>query len=214
MTEECLNSRNWIQIFEEVADRIEAAKDRLNELDGVIGDGDHGVTMTIGFRAVKQSLQALPADVAIDEIFSKAGEVFMDAAGGAIGPLMGTMWTDSAKALAGCRSFGTPECKQMLEAMENAIVRRGRAKPGDKTILDALHPAVEAGIAAQRQGLRAMFRNAADAAKAGANSTSGMISRLGRSSRLGQRTLGHEDAGANSIAVILDSMAEAVATRR
>ena len=213
MEGECLDSRDWIQIFGKIADAIEAARDRLNELDGAIGDGDHGVTMSIGFRAVREALRALPSDALVDRVFSSVGTVFMNAAGGAIGPLIGAMWTDSAKNLSGCRSFGVQECKIMLEAMEKAILRRGKAMPGDKTLLDALHPAVQAGVGAQPQGLCAMFRAAAAAAATGARATSAMVSRLGRSSRLGERTLGHEDAGANSIVLILTTIAEAVANR-
>lgn len=213
MEGECLDSRNWIEIFGKIADAIEAARNRLNELDGVIGDGDHGVTMSIGFRAVRVALRTLPPDALVDHVFSSAGRVFMNAAGGAIGPLIGAMWTESAKNLPGCHWFGAQECKTMLEAMERGIVRRGKAVPGDKTLLDALHPAVLAGVGAQPQGLCAMLRDAAGAAATGARATSAMVSRLGRSSRLGERTLGHEDAGANSIVIILSAIAEAVADR-
>jgi dihydroxyacetone kinase-like protein len=213
MEGEYLDSRNWIEIFGKMADAIEAARDRLNELDGVIGDGDHGVTMSIGFRAVREALRTLPADAAVDYIFTSVGTVFMNAAGGAIGPLIGAMWTESAKNLLGCRSFGAEECKTMLESMEKGIVRRGKAALGDKTLLDALHPAVQAAVGAQPRGLVAMVRDAAAAAATGAQATSAMVSRRGRSSRLGIRTLGHQDPGANSIVVILSTIAEAVADR-
>jgi dihydroxyacetone kinase-like protein len=211
MERECLDTPSWIEIFGKMADDIEAARDRLNELDGVIGDGDHGVTMSIGFRAVREALGTLAPDTPVEQVFARVGAVFMNAAGGAIGPLIGTMWTDSAKNLAGCRCFGAQECKTMLETMEKAIVRRGKASPGDKTLLDALHPAVQAGVEAQSQGLSAMLRVAAEAAGNGARATSAMVSRVGRSRRLGEQTLGHEDAGANSIVIILSTIAEAVA---
>jgi dihydroxyacetone kinase-like protein len=99
----------------------------------------------------------------------------------------------------------------MLEIMEQALVRRGKAKPGDKTMLDALHPAVVAARAAEGEDMVEILRKAADAASAGARATNGMISRLGRSSRLGERTVGHEDAGANSIVLILRGLEEEVA---
>jgi dihydroxyacetone kinase-like protein len=206
-----LDSSDWIQIFGKIADSIEQSRDRLNELDGVIGDGDHGVTMSIGFRAVREALCSLPPATPVDQVFYKVGKVFMNAAGGAIGPLMGAMWIDTAKSLAGCRLFGAPECQTMLETMEKGVVRVGKARLGDKTLLDALHPAARAGADAQSQGLCAMLRDAAAAAGDGARATSAMVSRLGRSSRLGAQTLGHQDAGANSMVVILETIAEAAA---
>lgn len=211
MQETTLSCQNWIHILSRVAARVEANKDRLNALDGAIGDGDHGVTMSIGFRALRQSIETLDGDITIDRVFQTAGRAFMSAAGGAVGPLIGTMLTDTGKAFAGRVTFGAEEAVWMLEGMERALVRVGKASPGDKTMLDALHPAVKAARSAANDGIVEILRKAADAADSGARSTSGMISRMGRSSRLGERTLGHEDAGANSIALILRAMEEEVA---
>ena len=212
MTDTMLTARDWIRVFDKTADAIEASRDRLNELDGVIGDGDHGVTMCIGFRAVRQALANLAGEATVDQVFAVAGRHFLSAAGGAIGPIIGTMWTDTGKAFPGCTAFTGADCRRMFEIMENAVVRRGKASLGDKTLLDALHPAVEAVRQADGIGIDALLGCAADAALSGARSTSRMIARMGRSSRLGERTLGYEDAGANSMAIMLRAMAEAVRT--
>jgi len=211
MEEIMLSGRDWIGVLSEVALRVESAKDRLNELDGAIGDGDHGVTMTIGCRALHNALAELNGDVTIDRVFQTAGQAFLLAAGGAVGPLVGAMFSDTGKAFSGRVTFGAQDAVWMLEVMEQGMVRRGKAQPGDKTMLDALHPAAMAAKDAEGEELVEILRRAADAAETGARATSGMVSRLGRSSRLGERTLGHEDAGANSIALILRSMQESVA---
>lgn len=206
-----ITSQDLIQVFSQVAARVEAERDRLNVLDGAIGDGDHGVTMTIGFRAVQKSLESLDGDATIDQVFRTAGRAFLLSAGGAIGPLLGAMLTDTGKAFTGRVTFGSEEIVWMLEIMEQALVQRGKAQLGNKTMLDALHPALIAARAGQGEDMVEVLRRVADAADAGARATSGMISGLGRSSRLGERTVGHEDAGANSIAIILRAMQEAVA---
>jgi dihydroxyacetone kinase-like protein len=204
------DARDWILIFEHMAAQMEIAKDRLNELDGAIGDGDHGVTMSIGFRAVNKALQGLNDDVTIDKVFAVAGKAFLSAAGGAVGPLMGSMWIATAKVLPGCTRFGAPECRQMLQTMETAIVQRGKAKPGDKTMLDALHPAVQAAVGSKSDDVNVLMQLAANAAWSGAHATARLISRMGRSRGLGERTAGHEDAGANSMAIILTSIADTI----
>lgn len=211
MQEITLGAQDWIRIWSKVSMRVEAEKDQLNELDGAIGDGDHGVTMAIGFRALRQALEDLNGNVTIDQVFKTAGQAFLTAAGGAVGPLMGTMLCDTGKAFHGRVTFGAEEVIWMLEIMEEAMVRRGKAQLGNKTMLDALHPAVVAARAAEGEDIAEILHRAADAAAAGARATSGMISQIGRSSRLGERTLGHEDAGANSIALILRALAEEVA---
>lgn len=211
MQKTTMSAQDWIRVLTQVALRVEAEKDRLNELDGAIGDGDHGVTMAIGFRALRRSLAGLNGEVTIDQVFQTAGRTFLSAAGGAVGPLIGTMLTETGRTFTGRVTFGAEEAIWMLEAMEQALIRIGKAQPGNKTMLDALHPAVEAARAAEGEEMVEIFRRASDAAAAGARATSGMVSRLGRSSRLGERTLGHEDAGANSIALILRGLEEEVA---
>ncbi len=205
-----LNTLDWINIFKRIADAVEKSQDRLNALDGAIGDGDHGVSMTIGFRAILKALEKYTDNEGLDQLFKDVGRVFLSTVGGSIGPLIGTMFIDAGKKLAECKAFGIDEFREMLIAMERAVVRRGQAEPGDKTILDALHPVVETVKNWQGSSLSEMSQAAANAAEKGANETVGMISKRGRSSRLGERTLGHPDAGATSMALILRTLSDAV----
>lgn len=206
-----LTTRDWILIFQNIAVAIESAKDRLNQLDGVIGDGDHGVSMTIGMRAVEKTLQQLDASSTLDEVFLRAGTAFSNATGGAIGPLLGGMWTNASRQLKDCELFGVGEAKVLFFAMEENVVKKGKARPGDKTLLDALHPAVESVLGSNARDLAPMLREAANAGAEGARQTADWVARIGRSSRLGKRSLGHEDAGANSMALILTVIADTTA---
>jgi dihydroxyacetone kinase-like protein len=208
-----LIAQDWIYIFRVIAEKVEIAQGHLNELDGVIGDGDHGLTMVIGMRAVVQAVSTLTPSATVDQVFNTAGISFANSAGGAIGPLVGGMWTACGKRFPGCSAFGVPELKTMFECMEATIIRKGKAKLGDKTLLDALHPAVQVILNSTESDMGDLLSQAAQAAAGGARSTSAMISRIGRSSRLGERTLGHEDAGANSMALIIAVMAEGVTAR-
>ena len=205
-----LNTQDWITIFKNIADAVEESKDRLNALDGAIGDGDHGVGMSIGFRAIRETVEKYAGNESLDQLFNQVGRVFLSAVGGAIGPLIGTMFMDSAKILSGCNSVGVAEFKQMMETMENAVVRRGKTELGDKTLLDALHPAVVAVKESESDSLSELVKIAAEAGEKGAESTANMMSKRGRSSRLGERTLGHQDAGATSMALMLRTLSDSV----
>lgn len=205
-----LRTRDWLTILHRIAGVFERSQEQLNALDGAIGDGDHGVSMVVGFRAVLQAVESYTGDEALDRLFKDAGEAFLTAVGGAIGPLIGTMFTDAGKKLAGCPAFGAEQFRETLSAMESAVVRRGKAEIGDKTILDSLHPAVEAVQALPAVGLKELSRAAAKAAEQGAEATTALISKRGRSARLGERTLGHPDAGATSLSLILHTIAESI----
>jgi phosphoenolpyruvate---glycerone phosphotransferase subunit DhaL len=205
-----LNTQDWINIFKKIADEVETSKDHLNELDGAIGDGDHGVGMSIGFRAIRETVGKYTGNESLEQLFKELGRVFLSAVGGAIGPLIGTMFMDSGKIFAGKNAVGVAEFKQMMGAMENAIIRRGKAELGDKTILDALHPAVESVSEYEGESLSEVMKIAAKASGEGAKNTANLISKRGRSSRLGERTMGHQDAGATSMALIFKTMSDSV----
>jgi phosphoenolpyruvate---glycerone phosphotransferase subunit DhaL len=195
------------KIFEFVAERIEVAEPALNKLDAAIGDGDHGITMRVGFNALQNRLAALPPDASIDQVLTEAGKTFMGATGGAIGVILGSMFVAGGKALKGVPQIGSSELKILLQAMEAAVVKTGKAQPGDKTILDALHAACEA-LDSTDGSLQNALSRAARAAEIGADATSRMLCRVGRASRLGERVLGHPDPGASSFSLIMRSMAE------
>jgi len=190
---------------------VEAARDDLCRLDAAAGDGDHGVTMAVGARAVLTRLEAVPT--ASDPDLVTQAALGMGSIGGAIGPL----WASGLLKVATAMRTGGPveagdevsRLRALGEAFEGAIVGLGHAKPGDKTILDAVGPAVEALRAAEADGLPldAAIDRAVRAADEGARSTAGLVATLGRASRLGERSRGSADPGATSFALIVAALA-------
>ena len=205
-----LTASDWRRIIAGIADAIEQHKDKLNELDGRAGDGDHGVTMSIGYRAVRESIAGMAPDASVDQVLNKTGRTFLSAAGGAIGPLLGTIWMDGAKTFAEMADCGPAECRAFIVGMEVSVERRGKAKVGDKSMLDALHAAAEAVRDEPANDIREVWRRAADAATAAAAATAALMARIGRASRVGERSIGFADAGATSIALTLESIAGSV----
>jgi dihydroxyacetone kinase-like protein len=147
--------------------------------------------------------------VRIDAILREAGLAFMGSTGGAIGVLLGKMLMAAGAALKGKQEIGAAEFRTLMSSMETALVAAGKAKPGDKTLLDAVH-AANAALAnsAEEQDLQAVLKIASEGARRGAERTAQMPARVGRSSRLGDRALGNPDPGATSFAIILRAMAE------
>ena len=189
------------------ADKIVREESNLNALDAVLGDGDHGITMRLGFEAVTKRIGELASDTTFETLLRESGLAFMGATGGAIGVILGKMLMGGASSLRGISEMGTPEFKTMMTAMNNAIAQAGRARPGDKTILDAVHAA--ANSVDVRQGIFEALSQAACAAAGAAQGTANMICRVGRASKLGDRALGHPDPGAVSFSIILQAFAEA-----
>jgi phosphoenolpyruvate---glycerone phosphotransferase subunit DhaL len=187
------------------ADALEAARDELCRLDAAAGDGDHGVTMALAARAVRQALEGAP-DATDHELLIKIA-MAMGSVGGASGPIYASGLFAIAATLDSLPAGPMTAAKMLAlgEAAENAISALGHARPGDKTILDALHPAVEA--LRQGQGLDV----AARAAREGAEATAQMVATIGRASRLGERSRGLADPGATSFALILSSVHAAAA---
>lgn len=200
-----------ITVLRAICDRIEREKDYLCELDAALGDGDHGISMAKSFHAVKTRLEVLAADD-LNAVLNAVGMTLISEVGGAMGPLFGTAFIRAGKVVAGKVAASPEDLVAMLEAAEAGIVQRGKARPGDKTMLDALHPAVAAARQAAEEGasLAEVLEAAAAASASGAEATKGMIARVGRASRLGERTLGHQDAGATSVAIILRTASDAL----
>lgn len=199
--------------LESVAEAVVREEAHLTSLDSAIGDGDHGITMRIGFEALTRKLASLDEKADLERVFGEAGKSFMGATGGAIGVLLGAMLTASGKALSGCTEMGPAEFKRVLEAMESSLIKLGKAKPGDKTILDAVHAAYEAVTDSGHQDLVTLSTMAAEAAAKGAQNTADMLCARGRASRLGNRVLGHPDPGAVSFSIVLEAMAKWLASR-
>ncbi len=177
----------------------------LTELDAAIGDADHGVNMDRGMTAVVAALE-IRFDTP-DALLKKAGMTLVSTVGGASGPLYGTFFLRFGTALAGVTSIGTEDLGKALRAGVEGIVARGKAVLGDKTMYDAWAPALEAYDAAAADGTGPAIAAAAEAAAKGRDSTIPLVARKGRASYLGERSAGHQDPGATSTALLLDSAA-------
>ena len=201
-----------IAVLSAICDEIERSKDYLCELDAALGDGDHGVSMAKSFHAVKARLPDLRNED-LSAILSDVGMTLISEVGGAMGPLFGTAFLRAGKVVAGKETVSAADVAAMISAAEAGIVQRGKAQPGDKTMLDAVHPAAEAAQQAAAAGADSarVLAAAAEAAEAGAAATKTLVAKVGRASRLGERTLGHQDAGATSVAIILRVAADALA---
>ncbi|NKJ09426.1 MULTISPECIES: dihydroxyacetone kinase subunit DhaL [Rhizobium] len=204
-------------MFQRISIAINAGKDHLSELDGAIGDADHGITMSLGFMAVNAELTKLDLAQALpSEIFAVAASAFLDAVGASTGPLYATGFRRASQALKSDESL-SPACQAMIvDEMRAGIQQRGKGQRGDKTMLDAWIPAAEAAINARARELdvAGMWNTILEAAEAGANSTSSMVAARGRAARLGERSLGHIDPGAASAVIILQAMRDAFVEAR
>ena len=195
-----------IKIIDSMADTMECEMDYLSDLDGAIGDGDHGVNMAKCFREVKKKLPENEGKD-IGTILKNIGMVILNSVGGAMGALYGTLFLKASKEVMGKTEIQLEDLIKMFDAGERGIQEMGKAQLGDKTLLDTIDPAVKALREAQAQGksLDDALADFSEAARKGAESTKGMISKIGRSSRLGERTIGHQDAGATSCYFILNA---------
>ncbi|HEV2500103.1 MAG TPA: dihydroxyacetone kinase subunit DhaL [Terriglobia bacterium] len=201
-----ITSQDLKKMLSFVAGRIEKEEAHLNSLDAAIGDGDHGITMRLGFQAIRAKLNELD-QVSMDMLLVESGLAFMGATGGAIGVVLGKMLMAAGKSLKGKERMGSDEFKILLCAMESSVSNSGKIKCGDKTILDALSSACQVEYGPD-PSLTETISAAAAAAESGARKTSHMVCRVGRASRLGDRTLGHPDPGALSFSLILHAMAD------
>jgi dihydroxyacetone kinase-like protein len=197
--------------LEVMCDTIETEKDYLSELDGAIGDGDHGVNMAKCFREVKKKLaESTAADM--NALSNDVGMVVLNSVGGAMGALYGTFFLKMAQESAGKSELGLSDLLSMFQTAEQGILDIGKASLGDKTLIDTLSPAVRALEQSAKEGLAlpVALANFEQAAQQGMESTKDMLAKMGRASRLGERTIGHQDAGATSCYFILRSLASAI----
>lgn len=196
-----------------IADAIEADKDRLCELDGTIGDADHGIAMALGFSAIRKTVEELDASADPTTVLNMAAKSFLNAVGASSGPLYATAFMRGAAAVKGKTVLDEVDMVAILQAMATGIKDRGKAEIGDKTMVDAWLPAAQAAAAAHATGggLAEAMAAAVDAARKGAEATRDMIAQKGRSSRLGERALGHIDPGAASAVTIIEAMQKGLA---
>ncbi|MET9907510.1 dihydroxyacetone kinase subunit DhaL [Streptomyces sp. NPDC006476] len=203
-------ARAWVQA---IAAAVDQHKDRLTQLDSAIGDADHGVNMHRGFSAVSTALDGFVPDT-VGALLVKAGTTLISSVGGASGPLYGGAFRAAGKTLEA--PTATPqEFAAALAAGLASIERLGSAAPGDKTMIDAYAPALAAFRQQADAGatLAAAALTAADAAEDGLRATAPLQARKGRASYLGARSIGHQDPGAASTALIFRALAETAAAR-
>ena len=186
----------------------------LDRLDAALGDGDHGTNMAAGFSAAVPAARAALAERPDDvgDLLRLLGHTLLGSVGGASGPLYGTVFIEAGFALAGRAAAGPADLATALEAGRAGLIRRGRCAVGDKTILDALDPAVRAlrAGADASSPLGACIGAAAGAAAGGMRATIPLVARRGLALRLGERSRGHRDPGATSCFLLLTAMARAV----
>lgn len=196
-----------------ISQRINDHKNELNRLDAALGDGDHGTGISAGFSAAAKRAQALenPTPTAV----LKTTAMALMNRGGSSGALYGAFFLKASLWVDGKRSLEALDWAEMFQAGLQGVMQRGKAQLGDKTLVDALHPAVSA----MRESLQAnqplseVFRLAAQAAHEGAEATTDMVARVGRAKFTGERAIGHKDAGAASIALMFQVLSDVQNTK-
>lgn len=200
----------WIKRYAEI---IRDNREYLIQLDAAIGDADHGANMDRGFRAVAGKLPEL-ADKDIGTILKTVGMTLVSTVGGAGGPLYGTLFLQAGMKTAGKMELDLEDWTTALEAAVNGVVMRGKAELGDKTMVDALTPALQA-LKEANSGtpINQALQASAAAAKEGMLATTPLVARKGRASYLGERSAGHQDPGATSSYLLLQTAADTWAER-
>jgi phosphoenolpyruvate---glycerone phosphotransferase subunit DhaL len=197
---------SWMRRF---GAEIEEHRAELVRLDTAIGDGDHGTNMDRGMRKALSSLDSLEGDD-IGGALKAVGMALVSSVGGAAGPLYGTLFLQMGTATAGASTLDLAGLANALEAGVKGVQARGKAEPGDKTMVDALLPALEALQNADGADEAEALTASADAAEEGMKATTPLVARKGRASYLGERSAGHQDPGATSTHLLLRCAAAAV----
>ena len=197
----------WIRAF---AADVSANKEQLTQLDAAVGDGDHGINMDRGMSAVLAKLDAATEEQDIGALLKTVGMTLVSTVGGAGGPLYGTLFLQMGTAVSGKDQLDPDDWAAALEAGIAGVQARGKAEPGDKTMIDALIPGRGALKSALAEGasFEDALRQSADAAGQGMRDTIPLVARKGRASYLGERSAGHQDPGATSSHLLLEAAAE------
>jgi dihydroxyacetone kinase-like protein len=201
---------DWIRRTAQV---IHDHRVELVTLDREIGDGDHGENLDRGFTAVIAKLDTLADDAVPGDALKLVATTLISTVGGASGPLLGTAYLKGSAAVGKDEQLDGAAVVAFLTAARDGVVLRGKAESGDKTMIDAWTPAVDAAAAAEADGRSPaeILAAAADAAEKGAEATEPLVARKGRASYLGERAIGHRDPGAQSSSLILRAAADAAA---
>jgi dihydroxyacetone kinase-like protein len=204
-----MTTEDVLTCLHRMADVIDENKKYLTKLDSAIGDADHGINMNRGFKAVLQKVSSAE-DKDAGTILKTAGMALVSSVGGAGGPLYGTAFMQAGMAVAGKYELESEDVLSALRSALDGVVMRGKASPGDKTMVDAITPAVEAmekSLEDEAETAEAL-EAAAAAAKQGMEDTIPMLAKKGRASYLGERSVGHQDPGATSSYLLINTMAE------
>ncbi len=204
-----ITTEDTVRWLQQLAHVLHENRDYLTQLDSAIGDADHGINMDRGFKAVIDKLPTV-ANMDIGSILKTAGTTLVSTVGGASGPLYGTAFLRAGMATSGKHELYEADVVTLLEAALEGIKARGKAQPGEKTMLDALTPALTAAKDAEAHdlGLSQLLQRAAEAAETGMKATIPMLATKGRASYLGERSIGHQDPGATSSWLILKTLAD------
>lgn len=205
--------KNGTPIIEELVATIIANRDYLSEIDGAIGDGDHGINMAKGFNLCAESIKG--RDLTVSEALDVLSDSLMEGIGGSMGPLYGSIFMGMAESIRGCDKIDATAFSAMLRGGLSCLQDISEADVGDKCIMDTLIPTVEAFELAQQQNKSFVesLHLMKNAAQAGRDSTLDLVAKIGRASRLGERSRGVLDAGATSCCLILTQLADSVEQR-
>ena len=205
---EQLNVEDTRNMLLYVADKIIANKPYLTEVDSAIGDGDHGIGMAGGMQKAKKKLLKMENEQNVYQVFETAGQAMLMSMGGASGVIFGSLYLAGAKGMEAKEILTAQDIAEMEEKSLLAIQKRGGAKPGDKTMVDALAPTVDALKEHVEEGLLEMMKAAEEAARQGVENTKQYIAKYGRAKSLLERAIGYQDAGATSVYLIFQGMRE------
>jgi dihydroxyacetone kinase-like protein len=208
---EMMTKSQVLKWLEATAAVIEENRQYLTDLDSPIGDADHGINMDRGFKKVMTKLPGVE-DKDIGAILKAAGMALVTSVGGAGGPLYGTLLMDAGKAVAGKEELSDDDLVSLLDAGLKGVIRIGKTNLEDKTMVDALHPALEAlkeAVADGKDTVEALHLMT-DAAHEGMKATIPMLARKGRASYVGERSIGHQDPGATSSYLLLKTLTETI----
>ncbi len=192
-----------------IADAIIAAEPMLSQADRDLGDGDHGLGMKRGMEAVKAQLEPMDPS-SVEQVFVTTGTAMMTSMGGASGAIFGTVFRAGGKALTGRATFDSEGLALLLESALEGVMKRGGAKPGDKTMIDAVAPATAKARESIALSLTESLKAVAQAAAEGTEASKAMIAQFGRAKTLGEACIGFPDAGACSVTIMLSTMRDFV----
>lgn len=206
-----MNTEKIIQIISEMSCRMEKEKEFLTDLDNAIADGDHGINMARGFSAVEQKIAGL-GDKDIGTVLKTVGMTLVSAVGGSAGPLYGTAFMKSGMAMGSKNEMNISDFIECLKVSVDGVMLRGKAVYGEKTMLDAMIPALNAMEKAFSDNLndKEIVLCGVNAAKEGVEFTKTIAATKGRASYIGERSIGHQDSGATSFTFLLEEVADSL----